>query len=285
MTLKQPHKTKLLKQLKKLNIHPKKSLGQNFLINPYISEQITSIIKELKPQTLMEIGPGLGSLTIPLSRLKIPLTLVELDSKIAEFWRQKNFSVLEQNALQLHSSQFSKSTVLAGSLPYQISNRLILQASIHWPPIQQMCFMVQKETAERISSSNKQKSYGFLSAAVQYSWKIQKHFEVKISDFYPPPKVEGAVLTFKRKNILSPALADFIKECFQQKRKILLKKIKNMKDLKTPIPNTLKHIQRSFDSLHIPLTARAEELSVDQFVKLYKLLREDSHAHKDYSPE
>ena len=233
----------------------------------------------------MEIGPGLGSLTYPLSQLKAPLTLVELDSKIAKFWRQKNFSVLEQNALQLHSSQLSESTILVGNLPYQISNRLILQASIHWPPIQQMCFMVQKETAERINSANKQKSYSFLSAAVQYSWKIQKKMKVKISDFYPPPQVEGTVLTFKRKNILSPALADFIKECFQQKRKILLKKIKNMKDLKTSPSNTLKHIQQSFDLLHIPLTARAEELSVDQFVKLYHLLREDSHVHKNNSPE
>ena len=285
MTLKQTHKAKLLKQLKNLNIHPKKSLGQNFLINPFVSEQIVSVIKELKPQALMEIGPGFGSLTTPLSQLKVPLTLVELDSKIAEFWRRKNFSILKQNALQLHSSQLSKSTVLVGNLPYQISNRLILQASIHWPPIQQMCFMVQKETAERISSVNKQKSYGFLSVAIQYSWKTQKRLEVKTSDFYPPPQVEGTVLTFKRKNILSPALAGFIKECFQQKRKFLIKKITNRKDLKTPSSNTLKHIQQSFDSLHIPLTARAEELSVDQFVKLYKLLREDSHVHKDHSSE
>ena len=276
MTLKQPHKTKLLNQLKKLDIQPKKSLGQNFLINPYISEQIVSIIKELKPKTLMEIGPGLGSLTYPLSQFNIPLTLVELDSKIAEFWRQKNFSVLEQNVLRIDPSKLLESTVLVGNLPYQISNRLILQASIHWPSIQKMCFMVQKETADRINSANKQKSYGFLSAAVQYSWKIQKKLEVKVSDFYPPPQVEGTVLTFKRKNILSPALADFIKECFQQKRKFLLKKIKNMKDLKIPTPNAPKYIQQSFDSLQIPLTARAEELSVDQFVKLYKLLREDS---------
>ena len=285
-TLKYINKTKLLKQLKDLNIRPKKSLGQSFLINPLISEQIVSIIKNLKPQSLVEIGPGLGSLTYPLSQLNIPLTLVELDSKMAEFWKQKKFSVIEKNALQLHPSQTPASCTLVGNLPYQISNRLIIQASIYWP-VRQMCLMVQKETAERMIAVHKQKSYGFLSVAVQYTWNIQKMLEVPVFDFHPQPQVEGVVLTFKRKNILPSALAKFIKECFQQKRKFLLKKIGNMQYLwlhtSLSKASQIKYIQQSFDKLNIPLKARAEELSVDQFVKLYQHLIKDSHVSKNYS--
>ncbi len=279
------NKKETLKQLKELNIRPKKSLGQNFLINPLISEQILSIIKDLKPSALIEIGPGLGSLTYPLSTLNIPLTLVELDSKIAHFWKQKKFSIIEKDALQLNDPKLFESTTLVGNLPYQISNRLIVQASIHWP-VQHMCLMMQKEVAERIISPHKQKSYGFISVAAQYSWNIQKMFTVKISDFYPPPKVEGNILVFKRKNTLPAPMASFIKDCFQQKRKILLKKIGKIE----PIFNStlqsktdqIKCLQQSFDKLNISHSARAEELNVDQFVKLYKLLIEDPYVNKSY---
>ena len=277
------NKTNLLKQMKTLHIYPKKSLGQNFLINPFVSEQISNIIKELKPSSLMEIGPGLGSLTYPLSKLNRSLTLVEIDSKIADFWKKKNFSVFKQNALKLKASQLSKSVVLTGNLPYCISNRLILQASIYWP-VQKMCLMVQKETAQRMTSAPGQKS-SFLSTTVQYAWKVQTKLEVPASDFYPPPQVDGVVLSFQRKNKLSPAFADFIKKCFHQKRKILLTKIKNMKLKKNLLQKSQKNIQEFFNKLQIPLTARAEELSVDQFVKLYQHLTEDSYVHKNNHPE
>lgn len=266
------NKKETLKKLKELNIRPKRSLGQNFLINPLVSEQIVSIIKGLKPTFLIEIGPGLGSLTSPCSQLNIPLTLVEMDSKIANFWKQKKFKVIEKDALKLNNTEFAKSTTLIGNLPYQISSRLIVQSSIHWP-VQQMCLMVQKEVSDRIVSPHRKKSYGFLSVVSQYSWHIQKKLEVKTSDFYPPPQVKGHILTFKRKNMLPAPLSSFIKECFQQKRKILLRKIEKMK--------LSKYLHQSFDKLNISYSARAEELNVDQFVKLYKLLRGASHVNKN----
>lgn len=282
------NKQETLEQLKELNIRPKRSLGQSFLINPLVSEQIVSIVKDLKPSSLIEIGPGLGSLTYPLSQLNIPLTLVELDSKLAYFWKQKKFSIIEKDALQLNDIKLLESSTLVGNLPYQISNRLIVQASIHWP-VEQMCFMVQRETAERIISPHHKKSYGFLSVAAQYSWNIQKMLEVKVSDFYPPPQVEGVVLTFKRKNTLSAPIASFIKDCFQQKRKILLKKIGKMEPIFNNTfqskPDRINYLQQSFDKLNISHSARAEELSVDQFVKLYKLLIGDSHVSKSHIPQ
>jgi len=276
------NKKETLKRLQELNIRPKKSLGQNFLINPLISEQIISIIKELSPISLIEIGPGLGSLTHSLSQLNIPLTLIELDSKIADFWKQKKFSIIENDALQMNSSQLPESATLVGNLPYQISSRLVIQASVQWP-VQQMCLMVQKEVADRIVSAHRRKSYGFLSVVAQYSWDIEKKLEVKVSDFYPPPQVEGNVLTFKRKNILPVSFLSFIKACFQQKRKVLLKKTENIIQTVPPQITPIKHLRQSFDKLHISPSARAEELSVDQFVKLYKLcIAEGSHVDKNY---
>ena len=264
------NKIEIKKRLKLLGIFPKKSLGQNFLINPWISEQMSHHIQKLKPSKIIEVGPGVGSLTEFLIPLGIPLELIELDKKIAQYWKSKNLNVLEANVLQVDSKKlFPKNSALVGNLPYHISNRLIVHSSIHWNQVKFMILMVQKETAERMLSPCGQKSFGSLSVITQYIWDIQKLMSVPSSDYYPKPKVDGCVLVFQRKPpplIEANPFHSFVKSCFVQKRKILSKKLKNRYG---------DSVISIFNQLQISPQARAEELSVNQFVELYKMICSD----------
>ena len=261
------NKKEIKERLKSLNAFPKKSLGQNFLINPQVSEKMADEIQLLNPSKIIEIGPGVGSLTEFLISLEIPLQLVEVDKKMAQYWKGRGIDVLEENALKLDKKIFPEKSSLVGNLPYHISNRLIVHSSIEWPSVQSMVFMVQKETADRIISPHGKKSFGSLSVITQYIWNIEKLLVVPSSDYYPPPKVDGCVLIFKRKSqdlIPVPPFYSFVKLCFAQKRKILLSKLKNQIGLKV-IP--------LWDQLKLPPKARAEELCVKQFVQLYQEIK------------
>ena len=263
------NKTEIKKRLKSLGLSPKKSLGQNFLINPWISEQMANQIQNLNPSKIIEVGPGLGSLTEFLIPLKIPLELIELDKNLAQFWKKRKLNVLEINALKINLAEqeqlFPEHSILVGNLPYHISNRLIVHFSIGKPTVESMVLMVQKETAERMLSPCGQKRFGSLSVITQYIWDITKLLCVPASDYYPTPLVDGCVLSFKRKPqppISAEIFYPFVKLCFIQKRKMLLKKLKNQ------FGDSMNSI---FNQLQISPQARAEELSVEQFVELYKM--------------
>ncbi len=261
------NKIEIKKRLKSLGISPKKSLGQNFLINPWVSEQMVSEIQKLKPSKVIEVGPGLGSLTEFLIKINIPLQLIELDAQLAQFWKKKNLDVLETHALKINSEHFPAHSTLVGNLPYHISNRLIVHSSIEWPKVNSMVLMVQKETAERMLSPSGQKSFSSLSVITQYVWNMKKLLSIPASDYYPSPKVDGCVLIFKRKPQAPVSISpfySFVKLCFIQKRKILLKKLKNQFGEKIP---------SIFNEIQIPPTARAEELSVEKFIDLYQRIQ------------
>ena len=254
------------KRLKKLNIKPCKKLGQNFLINLSLSHQIVSSIADLNPQKIIEIGPGLGSLTELLAELNIPLQLVELDPVLCSFWKKRQFNVIQKDALKLNEKQcFNQPCTVVGNLPYHISNTFIVSASIQWKNIENMVIMMQKETAERILSPHKKKIFGWLSVLSQCVWDCQKLTDVKISDFYPEPQVEGCVLILKKKKELNEDLESFLqflKVCFTQKRKFLKKKLKQA--LGPSIAPVLH-------KMNWPDSIRAEELTPAQYCHFFKI--------------
>ena len=138
---------------------------------------------------------------------------------------------------------------------------------MEWPSVQSMVFMVQKETADRITSSHGKKTFGALSVITQYVWDVENLLVVPSSDYYPAPKVDGCVLSFKRKPTPPLPLVpfySFVKLCFAQKRKILLSKLKNQLG---------SEVISLWDQLKFPPKARAEELSVEQFSKLYQEIK------------
>lgn len=248
--------------LKEQNIFPKKHLGQNFLINPGIAQKIISEVKKTKGPW-MEIGPGPGALTGLFSQEeKSKLTLIEKDRKIANYWSEKDFSVLSQDALKTDWSQLPPSITLFGNLPYQLAGPLILELSSFSEKIQTMIFMMQKEVNLRVRAIPRTKDYGLLSVMAQTFWNIQWIAEAERKDFYPSPKVAGQVLKFLPKNPPLPArdFLLFLKSCFSQRRKKLIRRL----------PVSLSQAETFLSEIGHNTNTRAEELSPEDFIHLYK---------------
>lgn len=257
----------------KFEIEPKKSLGQNFLVSDHVIEKIVKAVDQLKPDSLIEIGPGLGALTSALRLSHSRYTLIELDRKFAQYWREQGLHVLEQDALQLDWSKLKQSpqAVLVSNLPYQISSSLVIDRSIDQDPFIGMVLMFQKEVAQRIRALPNSENYGMLSVVAQMAWKIEMLLEASSHDFLPPPKVASRVLVFKRRD--QPLVQDkqqflkFAKACFLHRRKLLAG------NLEEGLSLNRARVEAVLAEMQLKKTARAQELSLQQFVDLFEKLR------------
>ena len=271
-------------KMKEIGFYPKKSLSQNFLINPFIIQKIVTTVEGLKPSLIMEVGPGLGALTNHLISLPPPLYVIEKDTLLCQYWRKKGINIWEGDVLKPKgfiyqnrklssssnieevswSSLLLPGSVLIGNLPYHIASRLMVQCCPGPDKIKSLVFMFQKEVAQRILASPGSKNYGLLSVLSQCFWKGHFLIEASISDFYPRPKVAGQVLVFHKKNQIIPHSKDFlafVKLCFSHRRKFLLNQLKTIKEK--------SHIIDIFDKMNLPSSTRAEELFPNQFISLF----------------
>lgn len=275
-------KDKVLSRLEHLNVSAIRALGQNFLVNAEvvtkIAEQVANFktIDQSRDRVIVEIGPGPGSLTDALIATNHELHLVELDRNWAQFWRDKGVSVNETDAMDIDwrtwpPSAGSKDLCIVGNLPYQISSRLLIELGLRAWDAKLLVFMFQKEVADRITAKPKSADYGLLSVFAQVFYSIESVVRVGTRDFYPSPKVQSKVLCFERraepaiKNVQqAQRFLEFLKILFKMRRKTLLNNLKGM----TLVPKAL------LDELGISPQARAEQLSVNEVLKLF-LKREE----------
>jgi 16S rRNA (adenine1518-N6/adenine1519-N6)-dimethyltransferase len=262
-------------KLAELGIQPKKSLGQNFLINSNIISKIINKVEQQKPMNLIEVGPGLGALTESLLSLGIPLTLLELDSVFANYWRERSMNlglgpnlgleVVECDALRWKTwtnLPNAEGTVLVSNLPYQISSSIVIDRSIEKPFIKAMVLMFQKEVAQRIMARHKTENYGLLSVIAQTFWDIENLVEAGPKDFFPPPQIASRVLYFKQKTapIENPKhYLKWVKAGFAHRRKLLKSNLGVM--VKDPV--------LLIEKMALNPQCRAEELTVSQWIGLY----------------
>lgn len=263
---------RLQQTLEELGILAKKSLGQNFLVSDLVIERIINQVKEFQPEQLIEVGPGPGALTYFLRQMNVPLQLIELDRVIAAYWREQGLPVLEEDALKLDWRQFysDKNLVFVSNLPYQISSSIVIDRSLEDHGVQSMVLMFQKEVAQRIRAAAKTEHYGLLSVIAQTFWKIWMVTEAGPRDFSPPPRVASRVLAFTRlQSEVSnrKAFLTFVKAAFAQRRKLLKS---NLSGLLSQKKLTEEQLVAWLSEMGFKETARAEELSPAQFVKLYK---------------
>ncbi|MFS4458371.1 16S rRNA (adenine(1518)-N(6)/adenine(1519)-N(6))-dimethyltransferase RsmA [Bdellovibrio sp. HCB2-146] len=263
---------RLMVALEELGILAKKSLGQNFLVSDIVIEKIINQVREFQPEKMIEVGPGPGALTFFLQQMNVPLQLIELDSVIAEYWRNKGLPVLEEDALRLDWTQFydDKKLVFVSNLPYQISSSIVVDRSLEDKGVAHMVLMFQKEVAQRIRAAASTEHYGFLSVIAQTFWKIHTVTDAGPRDFDPPPKVASRVLAFTRietevKN--RKAFLNLVKLAYAQRRKLLKK---NLAGLLSQRKLTEEQLVQWLKELGHKETARAEELSPADFVRLYK---------------
>ncbi|MCX8642049.1 MULTISPECIES: 16S rRNA (adenine(1518)-N(6)/adenine(1519)-N(6))-dimethyltransferase RsmA [unclassified Gilliamella] len=249
----------------------RKRFGQNFLHDDYIIESIVAAIQPKSDQALVEIGPGLAALTVPVSKYVDHLTVIEIDRDLASrlidnpFLKTK-LTVIEQDALTFNfnelNQQLGKPLRVFGNLPYNISTPLMFHLFEYANIIDDMHFMLQKEVVTRLVAAPNSKDYGRLSVMAQYYCQIIPVLEVPPTAFKPAPKVNSAVvklIPYKQK----PYLVDDVKilsrittEAFNQRRKTIRNSLSNMFTTDQLI------------ELDIDPNLRAENLSVQQYCKL-----------------
>ncbi len=256
---------------------PRKRFGQNFLHDTRMIQRIASSIGLTANDTVLEIGPGQGALTEVLLPYQAQLTAVELDRDLVKLLREKfasntNFQLLEGDALQFDIASLSpaaSSVRVVGNLPYNISTPLLFHLLNQRAWIRDMHFMLQKEVVQRLAAEPGGKDYGRLSVMAQYYCRVMPLFDVPPGCFFPPPKVMSAIVRLQPREPEITAhdpqlLATLVNTAFQQRRKTLR--------------NTLKTLANETHMLAVNINpeARAETLSVADFVRLSNVLYEES---------
>src|SRR6185437_2975548 len=243
----------------------KKRFGQNFLHDEYIINEIIKIINPKPTDLMVEIGPGLGALTVPLIAKVGKLEVVEIDWDIISFLQKKfsneQINIHSADALKFDYSFDQQLIRVVGNLPYNISTPLLFHLA-QFKNIQDMHFMLQKEVVERICAKPNNKDYGRLSVMLQYKFVCNKMLDVAANCFKPQPKVESAIVKLKplgpelQYDVDERALNNVVTHAFGQRRKT--------------ISNSLKNIIKpeTFANLGIDMGMRAENLSVAQYVLL-----------------
>lgn len=249
----------------------RKRFGQNFLNDENVIENIVAAIQPKKDQALVEIGPGLAALTLPVSQYVDHLTVIEIDRDLATRLLENPFlkdkiNVIQQDAMTVDftalANQMNQPLRVFGNLPYNISTPLMFHLFQFTHAICDMHFMLQKEVVNRLVAAPNSKAYGRLSVMAQYYCQIIPVLEVPPYAFKPAPKVDSAVVKLiPHKSLPHPvndvrALSRITTEAFNQRRKT--------------IRNSLSNIfsAESLTNLGIDLDARAENLSVQQYCQL-----------------
>jgi 16S rRNA (adenine1518-N6/adenine1519-N6)-dimethyltransferase len=266
------------------NIRPKKQLGQNFITDPAFTKMIVNRSGILPEDVVLEIGAGLGALTIPLARKAKKVFAVEKDQKIINILKTEilasglsNTVIIEKNILtvdiEVLAENIGRKIVVMGNLPYNISSQILVQLVKSRKMVSRAILMFQKEMAQRISAQPDCKDYGRLAVMLSYCSDIKKLADAKASLFFPKPKVDSEILELRFKNkVVHPARDEafffrVIKAAFGNRRKTL-KNALAASELNIDA-NTAKHI---LECSGIDPVRRAETLNTEEFVKLSNLL-------------
>lgn len=248
----------------------KKSLGQNFLKDKNIIEKIANSINPTKDDLIIEIGPGAGALTKELVKKESDVICFEIDTRLKDILEQINnnkLTIIFKDFLVVNINDYIdqnkyKNLYFVGNLPYYITTAIINKIVKESNPYE-ITIMVQKEVADRFNAKPGTKDYGSISVFLQYNFDIEKVCNVSKTCFEPVPKVDSSVIKFKRnKKIIANDEEKFyklVKDSFTQKRKNLRNNLKGY---------DLNKIERILQNHNKDLTARAEQLSIEEFIDI-----------------
>jgi 16S rRNA (adenine1518-N6/adenine1519-N6)-dimethyltransferase len=269
-------------ELQAYGLFPKKGLGQHFLVDRNIIEKVVEVAKIEKDDVVLEVGPGLGEMTKILSVQAKKVVAVEIDPKLAGILRTKmslhpNVEVIEEDILKVDFRRMAqgeggKVNVVA-NLPYQISTPLLFRFIEAREVFASLTVMLQREVAERLVALSGGKDYGPLSIFVQMFSDVSICFRVKPSAFYPPPKVESAVIrmTWKEKPLVDKEGEEWFKKVVKgsmgYRRKTLINALK-YSGLALPGGSEERLEKAGIDPQRRPGT-----LTLQEFVRLAELLR------------
>jgi 16S rRNA (adenine1518-N6/adenine1519-N6)-dimethyltransferase len=255
-----------------MTVTAKKHLGQHFLRDENIARKIAASLEpQGKYSTVLEIGPGMGVLTKHLlDRPEFTTWVVEIDREsvayLEEHYPDLKPRIISWDFLRLDLSEhFTEPFAIIGNFPYNISSQILFRILDNRELVPEACGMFQKEVAERVAAKPGSKIYGILSVLVQAWYNIEYLFTVSEHVFSPPPKVKSAVIRLRRNtqhrlDCDEKLFKEVVKAAFNQRRKT----VKNALHAYEIIPGNEQHIY---------FTKRAEQLSVEDFVRLTLMVR------------
>ena len=269
-------------ELREYGLFPKKGLGQHFLIDPNILNKVILTAQVRKEDTVLEIGPGLGGMTLELARQAKRVIAIEIDPRLVEILKKKmdgilNTELVKGDILKMDFNRFYNQErhpiKVVANLPYQISAPLLFRFIESKPLFSSFTLMLQKEVAERMVASPGRKEYGPLSIFVQLLLNLSIRFIIKPSAFYPPPKVDSAVvhMEWKDQPLLDirnePWFKKVVKASFAYRRKTLMNALKHS-DL--PLP---ENPEGRMGKIGIDPRRRPETLTIQEFASLAGALK------------
>lgn len=269
--------------LKKYGFSFKKSLGQNFIIDPNILRNIVSHADLTKDSAAIEIGPGIGALTEHLARAAGKVVAFEIDQRLLPVLEDTlspydnveiiHSDILEANVKQIMEDKLTgiKDVMVVANLPYYVTTPILLKLLLDRLPIRGMVVMMQKEVADRITAVPGTKAYGSLSIAIQYYMKAEVAMVVPRGVFMPQPNVESAVIKLTRHEtppvqvIDEDFLFQVSRGSFVQRRKTIIN------NLQSSLPNGKEKkeiIIECLQKVNIDPSRRGETLSIEEFGRL-----------------
>ncbi|MDD6632613.1 MAG: 16S rRNA (adenine(1518)-N(6)/adenine(1519)-N(6))-dimethyltransferase RsmA [Lachnobacterium sp.] len=271
--------------LQKYNFNFQKKFGQNFLINTSVLEDIISEADVTEDDMVLEIGPGIGTMTQYLCEAARQVIAVEIDTNLIPILQDTlseydNVKVINEDILKVDINALAneynngKPIKVVANLPYYITTPIIMGLFESHVPIDSITIMVQKEVADRMQEGPGSKEYGALSLAVQYYSTPEIVVNVPPSCFMPQPKVGSAVIKLTRHEKPPVDVDDeklmfkLIRASFNQRRKTLANGLNNFGGFNL----SKEMIQESIEELGVPVNVRGEALSLEQFAKLSNII-------------
>lgn len=279
--------------LEAFGLATKHRLGQNFLVDNHVIERIMALADLSGSERVLEVGPGIGTLTLALLQEAAHVTSIEMDSELeqvlaAHAMEHDNFSFIMGDALAVPPTAIAEAsggepTMLVANLPYNVAATIILQFFQTMPSLTRAVVMVQKEVADRIAAVAGTKAYGAYTVKLSLHGEVTGRFEVPPRCFMPAPHVDSAVVRIDRVDALACAglaclesdyapidaacVSRVVDAAFAQRRKTIRNSMSSNGFDKAAL-------DVAFEACGIAPTARAEALTTDEFIKLAAVLSE-----------
>lgn len=249
-----------------------KRLGQNFLIDPNIVRKIVALAELTSAHSVLEIGPGRGFLTEALCRASGHVTAIEVDPRLHAYLTERplqfpNLTLILDDAMTYPIEHLPVGTIVVANLPYYLSTPLLFRLLDQRARFPRMVLMLQNEVADRLVAKPGSSDYGVLSVMAQYAAEISKAFKVSAQCFRPRPEVGSAVVLFRTRTQRElrleeePHFAALVKAAFAHRRKTLVNSLKDQ-GYASPM------LTEALETLGLSYSARAETLSIEQFIEL-----------------
>ena len=254
-------------------IKPKKSLGQNFLIDKNIIEKIINTVEIFKDNEILEIGPGTGNLTeYILSKNPKKIYVIEKDKNLVSYLENKfnnKIKIINGDVLKINENLISnKKLIVFGNLPYNISTELLIKWIINlnkefW--FTKLILMFQKEVADRIIAKINTSAYGRLTIISNWKLDIKKIIDIEPNSFFPKPKIDSSLLVFSPKNdyfkIKNAKNLEIITRTFFNHRRKMIKK---------PFNQIFKNPNKIQQKLNLDLNLRPQNISMNKYFEIAK---------------